>query len=53
MQRFDFLVRTRPLSDEERQAESDSPVEDAKEPSSYPQREAVLFAIKGLSEPSS
>ncbi len=48
LQRFDFLVRTRSLTDEEQQEQAESGLTDANGVSSYPQREAVLFAIKGL-----
>ena len=51
MQRFDFFARTRPLTEEETKNQSNSNSTEAKAGGSYPQREAVLLAIKGLSEP--
>ncbi|HRX78128.1 MAG TPA: hypothetical protein P5307_03655 [Pirellulaceae bacterium] len=47
-QRFDFLVRTRPLTEDERRADAALDSVDTNAVGSYPQREAVLLAIKGL-----
>lgn len=47
MQRFDYLVRMTPLSEEEL-AEREALAKDAKESATYPQREAVLFALREL-----
>jgi len=44
MQRFDYVVRSRPVSFEEGEAA----VKSAKRADTYPQREAVLYAIKEL-----
>jgi RNA polymerase sigma factor (sigma-70 family) len=42
MQRYDYLVRTRPLQ---------GPMPTGGQPASYPQRDAVLFALKELQTP--
>lgn len=47
-QRFDFFLRTRPLTEEERREHAALDSADTNAVGSYPQRDAVLLAIKGL-----